>query len=271
MKTIFAAVASILSLTACQLNTERQPNAPPVRVTPPNDPELVELVASEGEARRLERSCRDDEARACWLWGVELSVGQNLPKNTEAASSSFKRGCELGFGRACADYAGTLLNIPGEQPNRVAALKRGTELKDPHSAYGLGVLLMHGRGVEVDQAKAVRLYREACAANLGFACGNLGLAYWRGTGVAVDNAAAQAHFVRGCGLENANSCNNLALMVAENEPTRAEALYQQACDLGGALGCENLAKRIMDRDAARAKELFARGCQLGSADACRGN
>jgi TPR repeat protein len=167
--------------------------------------------------------------------------------------------------------------VPKDPARAVALFKQACDGDDAIGCSRLANAYAHGRGVAVDEARAVALYGRSIAlltpsCDKGDAqdCDALGTLYVKGNGVPKDEARALALFTKACNGGSALGCANLAIMYANGEgvtgdQARALALYQHACDGGTALACSNLGLMYkrgenVPKDEARALALFTKAC-----------
>lgn len=132
------------------------------------------------------------------------------------ASKLYERSCELGLGLACVQ----------------AATIHETGDGVPKSAELAAKLY----------AKGINLFTKACTSKDGEGCYYLGISHEFGRGVAVDNAKAVKHYQAGCDLGNSGACFNLGGMYREGKGVKknaatAKKFYAKACEGGDDEGC----------------------------------
>jgi TPR repeat protein len=109
----------------------------------------------------------------------------------------------------------------------------------------LGFMYENGRGVDQDDAEAVRWYRQAAEQGDAIAQINLGFMYANGRGVAQDDAEALRWYRRAAEQENARAQNNVGFMyengrgVAQDD-AEATRWYRRAAEQGNAIAQINL-------------------------------
>jgi membrane associated rhomboid family serine protease len=106
------------------------------------------------------------------VYGWAYSEGKSLARDPQRAARFLRLACDNGSGHAC----GALGSVVGD---------RGTP-----EAY----------------AEAMGLYRKACAAREGWACGSAGYLFAKGLGTPVDRGAANDFYARGCDAGCAECC-----------------------------------------------------------------
>jgi TPR repeat protein len=147
------------------------------------------------------------------------------------------------------------------------------------SCFALGARYDRGRGVTVDQTRAVGLYERACDGRHLDACNDLGVMHVKGTGVAENAARGAELYRRACEGGVALSCRNLGNLyvqgtgVAKDE-ARAAELFQRACTIGDMSACTNLGYsydrgRGVKLDHTRAADLYSRACDGGDLVGCK--
>jgi TPR repeat protein len=78
----------------------------------------------------------------------------------------------------------------GDYERALALLRPAAEEGDPQAQVGLGTLYASGKGVEQDDAEAVRWFRRAAEKGHALAQYNLGICYLKGRGVDEDGVEA---------------------------------------------------------------------------------
>jgi TPR repeat protein len=146
----------------------------------------------------------------------------------------------------------------------------------PGSCWHLGLMYSQSNvveGVAPDDARAVKLFDQACEAGYPRACSTLGFMVSNGRGTAVDQARALKLHERACNDGATLGCLNLGITYAYGngvtiDKDRAATLFQKTCDGGRGDGCTKLGLLLQSKDAKRAADLFRRGCDGSDADGC---
>src|SRR5690606_32388796 len=102
----------------------------------------------------------------CVGLGVAKASGMGTEKDVDGAVELFRKACDEGEMRGCAELAAVYLNGAGS--------------------------------IEKDEAKAIELFRKACDANDGRGCAGMGVVLFNGQGIAADPAAAVGYFRKAC-------------------------------------------------------------------------
>jgi TPR repeat protein len=139
-----------------------------------------------------------------------------------------------------------------------------------------------GRGVAVDEARAVTLYEKSCdELKLAAACSNLGSMYDDGKGVAQDKTKASALYERSCKGGSLRGCNLLGIHYLYGYGGRTKSYpqavshFKGACDGGNVYGCSNMGYMLrhgygVPVDLAKSLALYRKGCEGGDANGCAG-
>jgi hypothetical protein len=169
----------------------------------------------------------------------------------------------------------TLARIRVTPASEAALFEKACDRGARSACYRLAELTWSGNGVPRDEERAARMYKDACGAGSGAACGELGRLLSRRP---ERPAEALSLLERACGLDDPQGCLLLASAfatgtLAARDDARATPLYEKACALGSALGCYNTGLmyntgRGVQVDAARALRAYAEGCAMGSTTAC---
>ena len=122
------------------------------------------------------------------------------------------------------------------------------------SCFGIGRLLLGGKGGDADEGAAREAFARGCGLGHGPACHHLGLLDFK----AGDDAAAIKHLGKACDGGNAASCYTVGGYLLKNKrPADARPMLERACDDGHAPACHNLAVMFktgdggVERDAAK--------------------
>jgi TPR repeat protein len=174
-----------------------------------------------GDARGyFDIACLGGHARACNALGLEYALPTKQTAKEPIHDSHDLGRAHQAFERSCAlDYA--------------------------KGCFNLALNHHYGRGVPVDEARAVHLYGRACSRHLTSACYNLGVCRRDGVGAPRDPASAAKAFGHACSRDHQLACVNLAVMHATGaggprDTGRARRLLQHACDRGVDEGCKGL-------------------------------
>jgi TPR repeat protein len=185
-------------------------------------------------------ACEGGVTEAC----AHLSDGGG---KDEARAAEISAGaCEKGDLRACAALAERLEEGRGVETNLLRAAElyaKGCDGGNALSCYRLGMLIDAGNGVvKQDKARAMTLFKKACAADQVNAC------------VSFHNGA--------CNGGDATSCFDLAILYdagrgVQQDRERALELFSKACKGGYASGC--VAEKLKTRYETIVKGLAKKG------------
>ena len=203
-----------------------------------------------GKARQyFTTACEGGSGYACTAMGLAASKGEGGPVDDRKAATLFAKACDSGDTRGCGQLGLALVAGKGITQDEVRGrswLAAGCNGKDPQSCSALAVMFANGRGgVARDSAKAMTIWRDACAGSPSIpeACGSLGAGYLRGSGVMRDDVRAGSFLSQGCEGGFAMGCTLLATMyetgtsVTAKSVTRAAEFYKRGCDGGDQKAC----------------------------------
>jgi TPR repeat protein len=248
----------------------------------------VAVVVWRGSARQVKtmqpvddlafygRACDAGLATGCFrLAWLEVDGGAET-RDEARGMELYQKACEMGSGMACAYFALHHLDDADGKAERFAMLERSCALHDPTGCTSLAFYYSTGKdGVVHDDARATRIYLDACDGGGAIGCYNVGLNYDNGRGVPVDLEVARVAYEEGCEGRSEMACENLGLLyqsgrgVAESQETAAK-YFDLACrgtgfDTSDTEGCLNLGLayrkgRGVEEDAAEAARWFADVC-----------
>jgi len=129
--------------------------------------------------KKLENPCNKGNAASCGTVG-ELFYAY---KNYKKAAELFKKGCDLGNDLSC---------------------------------YGLGLLYAHGKGVKQDYKRAAELYKKACENGYINGCINIGLLYVYGKGVSKNYYKAYEYWQKAAKKGDSDAQHNLDILCSDH-------------------------------------------------------
>ena len=134
------------------------------------------------------------------------------------------------------------------------------------SCLSMAYLLMAGKPLPADTARAVGLMEQACRAGSARSCGQTAWMLRQGLGVRADTGRAFAIFGTGCSTGDAKSCTSLGYMYEvgagiTRDKAQAASYYDRGCTAGDSRGCANLGMLLdsgmtVATDAARSTALL---------------
>lgn len=143
----------------------------------------------------------------------------------------------------------------------------------------LGEAYETGRGLPQDDAKAARVYRNACEAGAPEACARIAAMLDEGRGAPADPTASALYAAKACdgGVFDACAAAGVARSLGQGVPrddAHAASLFKRGCSGGSARACALLGLahaygRGVAKDDARAAELLRGACSGGDALSCR--
>lgn len=203
-----------------------------------------------------------------------------LVKGAPNVLATFKKGCEMGSGRAC-DAAGDMLTDKDYKLVDIAAAvksyNRGCDLGEGMACFNLSLMYFEGKDVPKDIDKGVALLNRACQGGSADECNDLADVYTKGKhGVAVDLEKAYRANRRACELDT-DYCGFAATSArAAGKDAAAFSLAQRGCNANDDEACVILgdaykAGRGTTADEAKAKATWAKVCKdgTGDEDACK--
>jgi SEL1 protein len=173
-----------------------------------SDSELVEyyrLLASQGDAEHLTT-----------IGGLQLFGGNGLEPDEGRARADLERAAQLGHGQA----HGMLAHLALNRHDNVTALfhfRRAAAAADGMGYYGLGMMHLHGIGVEQDHVVAAKYFKRAVDTAHADAAYQLGVMYWRGMGVEENAVEAFRLFQVGARLGQVQAKMNVGLILIEGK------------------------------------------------------
>ncbi|MES1188346.1 MAG: tetratricopeptide repeat protein [Myxococcales bacterium] len=240
-------------------------------------PDLARLSGAKQESglTLLDAACRLGEGSACNWLGVTYGDGRGVTKDVARALPLLERGCEQGFGMACANVAFYRKPATSEE---LRLFQRACELNSPLGCAWWGVRLL-----DQDEPGNLRAAFEklqiGCANYVGWACARIGAHFQAGVGLAQNDEKGADFQERACQLNFGSGCAELAGAYIDGkgrpkDAARGMELLQEACKLDPAQGCYALGRAYLQghgtaKDEAAARERFNTACEAEHAEACR--
>lgn len=214
-------------------------------------------------------ACTAGSAPSCTRLGTLYETGSGVPMDRGQADTLYRRACQGGDQRGCADLAGRLAESNGAAPlppellRRVEATCQSGQIEG--TCTSLGAMFQLGRGVKRDLKRSAAIYEATCRHGQAASCLGLGL--------------QSLGLLRGaCEHGAALGCTTLGSMYAQGRgvprsDAKALPFFARACDGGEGGGCFSagmlaLTGRSGAPNVAQAVKHFDRGCQLGHPEAC---
>lgn len=110
----------------------------------------------------------------------------------------------------------------GDYDAALQSLAAAARLGDAASLHLMGDLYLHGRGVEADPQRALRLYRGAEQGGHAPASSAIGLIYHEGIGVPEDRVKAYVQFARAGGAASGRTLRRMRLALTPEQLAEAE-------------------------------------------------
>jgi len=237
---------------------------------------------SEGFERLLE-SCEADIEMSCVnvaLW-IEQRGQHAFPGETD--ESFLREHCEAGSVFLCAWLGRRIYERSDATPEEIAVairlLKEGCEVSDAVACYHLAEAYRDGRGVDVDEERALRLYVISCNAGFSTGCGRASEAYFRGIGTEKEPRHTLLYAEKACTYGDQWGCFRVGYALANGQGglrrdrDRAAQYYGHACTNDSSAACFNLGLLHRHNGFAGAEtdlavSFFGKACELGNRRAC---
>ena len=236
------------------------------RVTPERAKEITTLY---------ERSCKLGHHSGCWDLSSLYMRGEHVERDVVRAIELLRRSCDDGHLRSCSKLGRTYSDGRQISKDFPRAARHFQTVCDAGQIYGcLKAARIHdkgARGVPKDEAKARRLYEQACFPKKkqppGFdgppACHRLGQMLHDAVGGPADKRLAARAYDEACRVDT-RYCVEASEVFAE----RSVDLLAEGCSrLGRGATCEALEKRDLER----AKRVYGAKCaasELKTTSAC---
>jgi uncharacterized protein len=233
-----------------------------------------ETVAADNHraaAHYYKLACDGGIAEDCNGLGEMVRVGLMVEEDAARAAALFERSCKLGSSAGCRNLA---LHGGGKGVDRACTSNA------PEACCELGHRYEHGRGVEVDLARAALLYQSACDAGNGRGCDLHGYLWEHGLGVAQDYPRAVELYQQACGDGLVVGCYDLGRMYQHGlgvtqDDQRAVDIFEETCGDGTGPGCHSLAYmyqhgRGVSQSVTKALLLYDKSCNHGEMEGCLG-
>lgn len=225
-------------------------------------------------AKWFRRGCKEGDAAGCHELGVAQLGGHGVAKDVESGLELIERACDDGHAAACtqlaAVYGGGVL-VERDESKVVGFRYSACAAGDGSVCTLLGWEARDGG----EQASAVRSFGIGCGHGDAQACASGALAYERGEGVAASRSRAFAMYREACLAGLGEACGR-AMLTARNpnlEPEKLRALYRLGCDAGDGRSCHYLAGLLRDGIGgdvalAQAEAMYAQTCGASAAQSC---
>lgn len=189
------------------------------------------------------------------------------PKAQPDAAASERRGLDfyLGRGRPI-DYSGAARELE-------IAARAGR----PYAQLMLAQLVLDGRGVSADPARAFMLYHSSARQGMAPSQAALGWMYWQGVGTQRDPAQALHWLSLAARQQDARAHLLLALLYEKGEGVTADAafarrLLTRSAELGDVEACRRLGTKLLfgpaqQRDAAQGLQMLRKAADMHDAHA----
>jgi TPR repeat protein len=222
----------------------------------------------------MTRACEFREDDTCKYLA---SMAQQSGGKSEDVIAMLEKGCTAGNTEACQAHADILFESERETDRRAAYAKFEAMCKSGATPACLrrADMLVAGRGVGKDAAKAEQIYKAACDSGNSFGCQGLAGLYHE------TKRFDEAHrtYLRSCEGGSPDSC----MMVGWGyknargvawDMAKGATYYTKACELGSQFGCNNLAGLYfhgtgVKRDHKKSFDLYVKTCE-GSGLGCGG-
>ena len=155
------------------------------------------LTAS--SADDLKNACHENNATACYLYGLPLVTGDNekIQDIREEGLSYMRKACLLDETRGC-DIMGK--NYYKNENYRIAReyLEKSCARSIKFACEMMGTIYRDGHAVRPDDVKSREYYEQACDLKSGDACFNVAIIYRGGFGVEKSREKEKKFYKKGC-------------------------------------------------------------------------
>jgi hypothetical protein len=182
--------------------------------------------------------------------------------------------CDRRHAGSCSNLAVMLLQgrgVKADLARALALMNYACRARVTQACGNLGTMYFYGKAVERDIPRAISLLTWACDAGDAGACGNLGSVYYGVGGLPRDIKRATQYFNRGCTGGNGMSCSKVGALYEKSYPAHALTSYIKGCGLLWGQACffgGRLYAKLHGEADGHARTLHALGCQMGHGLAC---
>jgi TPR repeat protein len=182
-----------------------------LRVRDPQVERNLTTPCFDGNTRACLVACQEGYPYACLHQALRDEKGEGGPKNLARAETLNLEACERGLFVACSNV-GSL--VEDTDPERAVTLYRhACDGKEPAGCNNLGAAYSRGLGsLDVDEAQAMALYERACGQDHQRACSNLAALLVYGKMVPHDPARARKLAATACDKGVARACDTLGYL-----------------------------------------------------------
>jgi TPR repeat protein len=225
----------------------------------------------------FEKACAAREPFGCQARGESLEVVDPV-----GAAGWYSRACNEGHAPGCAAMArlvrqGRAGYGPDEAGQKATAqlFETACNQGDVASCLDFGALLLDGRGVPADPARALKIGHDACAGGAPVGCHLEGVILFKGAAGKADPARAKKLLAQACDAHVGAACNDLAGVLQQDPQTcgQAPALYERGCGGGVSQACVSQAVLLIQggcvgADVPRGVGILRKTCDAKDGNAC---
>ncbi|RLA68458.1 MAG: hypothetical protein DRQ78_00515 [Epsilonproteobacteria bacterium] len=169
---------------------------------------LSVLVLANLSTDELKNACAEDNASACYAYGLPLITGDNAKVQDikEEGMSYMRKACLLDEYRGCDEMGKNYY----KNENYIIArtyLKKSCERGVKFACESMGTVYRDGHSVRPDDVKSREFYEKACDLNSGDACYNVAIIYLGGFGVEKSRTKEKAFYKKSCDAGLKAGCN----------------------------------------------------------------
>ncbi len=231
-----------------------------------------------GATEAYATACAGGEETSCVLHAQRRIAGKGIRADPAGGARAMVELCEGGSGYSCntvaVDYHKGRITGQPEPGKAIPLYRKGCDLNFGRACANLGILYEDGDGVDKDPQAAVRLWQQGCALGYYTACGYVGDAYRTGYGVEPDPVQAESLLTLACEKGGEWSCWKLGITKDADGQAAAQPHYVRACKAGQTQACATLGERLWSgadgwtKQPADALKYLELGCNRGDIDAC---
>ena len=161
----------------------------------------------------FKKACEGGHMRSCANYGRVLMQGFGVKQDVPASIPFLQKACDAAEPVGCTHLGDRYLfgdaPLTKDEAKAAKLFEQACDGGDNGGCTRYGLALEKGSGVSQDLAGAAKYYRRACDGGLPFPCGAVGRLYANGAGVGKNEILAEMYFQRGCIRANGESCTGM--------------------------------------------------------------
>lgn len=232
----------------------------------------VELVRQTLAAEKA--GCDDGYGANCHGAAQFYGLGVGMPRDLAKAMALYQRGCDREYQASCETLAKLKDRARRRSQLKLDIVRCNSATKKNRAVCHKSATVLLNDREPGDVAAAIPLLRRGCNLNGAASCETLGFVHYEGRGVAINQGRAMKFIVKACRLGQSGACNNAGLILARDKKDfkKAVGYFARGCTLGAGRSCRNAAAALLRTgkrvDRRKAISFLGRGCKLGNRSAC---